>query len=1042
MNKQLKLKSSIKVINDYYKAIDKQYSINEIHERELRFAIDDLLKYCASKVDWSYHIEKRDTSNNKIPDATLEHKHKIPLGYFESKDDYTKDLEKEAKKKFANEYDVYRDKNILFWQPKRIIIYQDKEKVFDDNIWQNPTKLIEALELFFNHVPFEIKNWVNEVDKFTKKIPELSTTLLNAISDAKKNNKEFVESFKDFRETCQQAINKNISNKAIDEMFVQHILTKQIYERIFNKPKFLQVNTIAVELQKLYMVLTKSSWSEDDFFEELESFYAALTNVALSMVEFSRKQNFLNTVFERFFQGWAVKTADRLGIVYTPQEVVDFMVRSVDHILKTEFGREKGLGSQGVHIIDPFVGTGNFIMRVMKEIKDDDLPHKYKSELHCNEISLMPYYIACMNIEHEYRERVGKDKYEPFEGICFADTFQIFEDKKKEEEEESKPKLLNRYVSKENTERVKNQREKDIFVVISNPPYNTSQMDENDNNKNRKYKDLEQSIADTYGKDSKARLKNKLYDPYVKAFKWASDRIGDEGIIAMITNNSFIDMYAFDGMRKHLESDFDKVYILDLGGNVRKNPKLSGTTHNVFGIQVGVSINIFIKKKGSSKEFELHFSDVNTFWKKEQKYEFLIEKTNIDGVDWKKLIPNKNYTWLTDGIADDFEDYPLMGDKHQKDKADCDTIFNLFSLGVVSNNDAYVYDWDLKKIIQRTKSMVKEYQKYQSIWVKNDSPKDPATLIVVNPKILKWIRRTKRSLGRGISIKYNDDLFRVTAYRPYTKKYYYWERVFSEERYLQHKFFPTPESEKENKVICHSGVGSNKPFHSWVVNIIPCLDMLEKTQCFPFYTYNEDGTGRKENIADKTLKMYQEHYKDEDITKWDIFYYIYAMLHHPDYRNDFKENLKKSLPRIPFASEFWKFSKVGHKLADIHLDYENAQQYDLGQKKYLKNYHDDISYQVTKMKLNKDKTELIYNDDITLKTIPKEVFDYKLGNRSALEWIIDQYRVKTDKRSGITQDPNNFDGNEKYIFELIGKIVTVSLETVKLVKELSKLKYK
>ena len=1084
MSKKLQLKPNIKAIKTYFKAIDYQYSIGKTREREIRYAIDDLLRFCSNKVDWSYHFEETDEDNNKRPDATLKFQN-VPVGYLEAKDDHTKDLSQAVQKKFEDDdYAKYKDNNILFWQPKRIIIYQDRKKVFDDEIWNNPTKLTEALELFFNHLPFEIQNWLKEVDRFTKEIPELSATILKSISDAKKDNKDFREGVKEFKKTCQQAINKNISNEAVDEMFIQHIFIKQIYEEVFNFKNFISHNTIGKELQKLYEKLTETGFFDSGIIKDLEPFYDAIKSVASKMVEFSDKQNFLNTVFERFFQGWAVKTADRLGIVYTPQEVVDFMVRSVDHILKSEFGREKGLGSENVHIIDPFVGTGNFIVRVMKEIKDDDdLKYKYKNELHCNEISLMPYYIASMNISHEYYERLKGKDYSQFEGICFADTFQIFEDKINEDKEEQDVNFgfHDKYVTKENTERVRNQRSKDIFVVISNPPYNTNQANEMDNNKNRKYPELEKHIKNSYSKDSSATLRNKLMDPYVKAFKWASDRIGDEGVVAMITNNSFIDQYAFDGMRKHLEKDFDKIYLFDLKGNIRKDSMRDGIPlgekHTVFGLQamVGISISIFIKHK-DSQEKSIQYFDVPFRSTREEKFEIVKKAVDVDGVEWRKLTPNKNHTWLTDGIADDFEDYPLMGDKLQKGKTISESIFNMFSLGVATNRDAWVYNFDKINLEEKMKLLINTYDLELEAWNKSDKSKHIDDFVMYDEKLIKWNRELKKHLVFNKTERFSRDKIRDSVYRPFIRKYLYFSHLYNAMTLKNPYFFPTSESEKENQMICVTN-HTQVPFSVQILNLIPSLDVGGRpTQCFPFYVYNEDGTGRKENITDKTLEMYRYHYSKTpskmrsnlrpadlgglnnnppghpsddhppyqggQITKWDIFYYIYAMLHHPNYREDFKENLKRSLPRIPFAPDFWSFSKIGKKLADIHLNYEDVEQYDLGQARYVNSDFEEISYKVDKMKLNKDKTELIYNRDITLKGIPKEVFEYKLGNRSALEWIIEQYQVKTDKRSGITQDPNNFDGNEKYIFDLVGKIVTVSLETVKLVKELSKLKYK
>ncbi len=461
-----------------------------------------------------------------------------------------------------------------------MIIWQDNRQVFNENI-SDANNLTEGLAIFFSHEPEAYKEWEEAVVAFRDEIPKIAEKILKLVDEESRINKPFARAFENFANICRESVNPNLSGDAIREMLIQHLLTERIFRTVFNHPDFISKNIIAREIEKVIAELTSRHFSRGEFLKPLDRFYKALESAAATINEYSEKQSFLNTVYEKFFQGFSVKVADTHGIVYTPQPVVAFMVKSVEHILKKEFG--KSLSDKDVHILDPFVGTGNFIIRVMREIKKTALEYKYLNELHCNEVLLLPYYIASMNIEHEYVELTGE--YKPFDGICLADTFELAEKKQS-------PVFI-----PANVERVTRQNETQIFVIIGNPPYNAGQVNENDNNKNRKYGEIDKQIRGTYAKDSKATLKTALSDPYVKAIRWASDRIGNEGIVAFITNNSFIDGIAFDGMKKHLAQDFDKIYILDLGGNVRKNPKLSGTTHNVFGIQVGVSINIFVKKR-------------------------------------------------------------------------------------------------------------------------------------------------------------------------------------------------------------------------------------------------------------------------------------------------------------------------------------------------------------------------------------------------------------------------------------------------------------
>jgi len=1337
----LKISKNSKEIKNYYEEIKKLYEMGQKHEGAVAPKFANLLDHFGKQVGWRFseQYKLKNLSSIQRPDGAFTNEYAMLEGIWEAKDD-SDALTKEVKAKFDVGYPRF---NIMFWQPKRIIVYQNNKCVFDEEIENNPDSLVQALKVFFEYERPHIQEWRQAVEKFKEEVPRLSAGLLDKISEAKKTNKEFIEEFKNFKQICQESINPNISNVAIDEMLIQHMLTRTIIGKIFNVPGFFQKNVIAKQLEKLRESLSSHAFSEAEFLGKLDYVYKAIIDAASDITDFSEKQSFLNTVYEKFFQGWAIKTADKLGIVYTPQPVVDFMVKSVQGILQNEFG--KSLSCENVHIIDPFVGTGNFIMRVMQEIyaegknkkeSIEKLRNKYVggkegTELHCNEIQLMPYYIASLNIEHEYYEKAGE--YVPFEGICFADTFESFEHMKRSDDMDLYADH-NYYLSAENTDRFKKQIKTPIFVVICNPPYNTQQANENDNNKNRKYSKLDEEISNTYAKDSRATLKNKLSDPYVKAIKWASKRIGDEGVVAMITNNSFIDNYAFDGMRKHLEQDFDKIYVLDLKGNIRKDSMKDGIPlgekHTVFGLaaMVGISISFFVKKKtpptplhkggenvnplhkggenvnplhkggnyktplleggkgGSASVKEIWYFDVPFRSTREEKFEIIEKAKDSAGLGWRKLEPNKNNTWLTEGIAEDFEQYPMIGDKEQKGKKDCQTIFNLFSLGVATNRDQWVYDFSSNKLEKKVLLHLKTYNTETKRWNKADKKVKIDDFILYDESKIKWSSTLKLHLARGTYIEFDTNNVRKSFYRPFCSMNLFYDRVLLDRPSHLDEYFPTPQSEIENKVLCVSGIGSSKPFHSSIVNIIPCLDMLEKTQCFPFYTYSPDGTNRQENITDWALELFREHYgnksscnpptplqkggdyttpyseggqggeainllqkgvesagsiqkrgdlenplsegvdfamqsrgdnnnekgdtnitnkkantlprivgwnkqyidertksqnlkndgkhlpyrndlketarklrsnqtktekklwyeflskqdirftrqhpidnfivdfyssklglvieidgetHNEDkqhkfdttrteileryglkvvrfsneqvlgefdavcsviggligqsstkqppnppsqggqevddsrqITKWDIFYYIYAMLHHPSYRVDYKENLRRSLPRAPFAPDFWKFAEIGKKLADIHINYEQAKQYDLGQSKYTDNYFEEVDYTVEKMRLSRDKTELIYNDSITLGKIPPEVFNYKLGNRSALEWIVDQYRVKTDSRSGIVQDPNNFDGNPRYIFELVGKIVTVSLETVRLVNELSKLEYK
>ena len=579
-----------------------------------------------------------------------------------------------------------------------------------------------------------------------------------------------------------------------------------------------------------------------------------------------------------------------------------------------------------------------------------------------------------------------------------------------------------------------------MFVVIGNPPYNMGQVNENDNNKNRKYKAMDERVAETYVKDSKATLRNKLYDPYIKAIRWASDRIGEEGVVAFVTNNSFLNGIAFDGMRRHLADDFDAIYIIDLGGNARKGLQVSDA--NVFGIRIGVSINLFVKKNQDSSGMPgIFYHRTDDLWNRKQKFDFLNKCQHTGGIEWKSIQPDTRHTWLTEGLHTEFDTFMPMGTKKAKSAkgGDGEAIFKLYSYGVVTSRDNLAYSFDLPLLQERVRTFIEIYNTAVDRKRRHD-PKAPVEGVIdTNDPRIKWSRQVKASLKKLALSTYEDTHFRTALYRPFCQKYLYFDNFWNEERYQQHRIFPTSVAETDNRVIIVSDHGFRAGFNTLMTNLIPDLHTLaasDSFQCFPFYTYNEDGTNRRENITDWALAEFRTHYSDDSISKWDIFHYNYALLHHPDYRETYQMNLKRDLPHIPFAKDFWGFATAGAQLADLHVNYESIPKYD--KLKSIETLGMPIDWCVEKMRLSKDKTQLKYNDFLTLDGIPAEAYLYRLGTRSALEWVVDQYRVKTDKRSGIVNNPNRAD-QPRYIVDLIARVINVSLKTVEIVENLPKL---
>ena len=1046
----LNIKPTHKSIKNYYTELKEYAKVGAEHEGAVRTAFQNLLQHYSRQANLILVCEKTRYTRKKRRiqiDGEIVDTFDLPHGHWEAKDTHD-DLRTEARKKSEAGYPF---KNIIIQSPTRALLYQNKHLRLDVDL-TDPNNLINLLNTFFAYREENITDWYAAVEEFREKVPVLGRGVASLIESEMQDNARFRTAFENFHQQCKASINPNLAEAQVEEMLIQHLLTERIFATIFDNRDFTRRNIIAREIENVIDVLTERTLNRSEFLRPLDRFYTAIEKTAATITDFSQKQAFLNTVYEQFFQGFSVDVADTHGIVYTPQPIVDFMVRSVEHVLKTEFGRS--ISDMGVHIIDPFVGTGNFIVRLMQEIQGRRLPQKYREELHCNEVMLLPYYIASLNIEHAYFGRTGS--YEPFPHICFVDTFDTFQlmDAPQQTGQFS-------YFTPENTLRVEEQRETPVFVVIGNPPYNARQGNENDNNRNRPHAGVDARVRNTFAAASNAQSKNKLYDPYVKAFRWAMDKLDDEGIVAFITNNSFIDAQMFDGMRQHLVDEFDILYILDLGGNVRKGQPGDS---NVFGIQVGVSINILVKSKHKVGGFQILYNDETVNVSKERTFAFLEENQHVGNVVWQELTPDRRHTWLTEGLHVDFETFIPMGNKIAKaSEGDVEgTLFKTYSLGVSTNRDAWVYNFNRDALTENVQRMIKYYNAQVLEWIatKNRSGVNIDDFVDSDPQKISWSEGLKRKLKGGQLAEFAESKLRDSVYRPFTKTNLFFDRVMNERVYVFPSIFPTPDTEKENRVFCVN-MTPERPFACLISNCVPVNVMSggfgSPTQCFPFYTYDEDSTNCRENITDWALTEFRTHYRDDTITKWDIFHYTYGLLHHPEYREKYQENLKRDLPRIPIlltnqryearmgfpaldkgvAADFWSFANAGARLAELHVNYESQPEYNKLDSIETPGMQVDLS--VDRMKFSKDKTQLKYNDFLTLEGIPAEVFAYRLGNRSALEWVVDQYRVKVDKRSGIVNNPNRSEDPE-YILRLIGQVITVSLETVEIVNGLPALR--
>ncbi len=1042
----LNIKPNHKAITAYYAALDRFQQHGITHETAVRAAFQALLEVGARQLNWTlvceYTLRVTGGSQGTGPRATvirldgaLLDAYSLPRGTWEAKGVHG-NLRADIQTKFDA---GYPQDNILFQTPERAILYQNGREVLDADITERHT-LVTVLKAFFSYEREHAANWEAAVADFKTLVPELGKEAAELLRAQHKTNPQFHADFADFHRLCQAAINPNLSEAAVEEMLIQHLLTERIFRTVFENPDFTSRNIIAREIEKVLKGPLDKAYSRGEFLRRLDPFYREIERQAATLADFSQKQNFLNTVYEQFFQGFSVKIADTHGIVYTPQPIVDFMVKSVDYLLQTEFKRS--LSDAGVHLIDAFVGTGNFIVRLMRELDPFKLKAKYSTELWCNELLLLPYYVANLNIEHEFYAITGE--YLPFEGISLVDTFDLAENRQLS------------LLTQENTARVEKQKAAPMFIVIGNPPYNVGQANENDNNKNRKYPAMDARIEETYVKASQATLRRALYDAYVKAIRYASDRIGNEGIVAFVTNNSFLDATAFDGMRHHLAQEFDALYIVDLGGNARKDAPVADA--NVFGIRVGVSINLFVKNPGrralpvlthdpaSTQEkgnppastARIFYFRTNDTWNKNQKFEFLTQAEHIGNVAWQMLQPDARHTWLTEGLNPEFLTFIPMGTKAAK-RAKIEpqgVIFHTYSTGINTSRDAWVCNFNPNALAENVQRMSRAYNDEVFKWrgLADKSGVNVDNFVDNDETRIKWSRDLKAKLQRGRLAEYAENKMRHFLYRPFTKTNLFFDRTLNDSVSGFSAIFPTPDTEAENRVICVPGPGGRAPFWCCVANVIlsTSLITLDANQCFPFYVYDEDGTNRRENITDWALAAFRAHYADDTLTKWDIFNYIYGLLHHPHYRERHTADLKRDLPHIPFVEDFWAFANAGAQLAELHVNYEAQPQYEL---KAIRKGH-ALNLRVEQMKLSKDKTQLIYNESLTLDGIPAKALAYRLGNRSALDWLLAQYRVKTYDKSQITNDANDAE-NPAAIVALIGSVITVSLKTMEIVEGLS-----
>ena len=886
------------------------------------------------------------------------------------------------------------------------------------------------------------ENWAAEVGEIAKKYIARIARLVTG------NGGKYSDEFDEFVRTLRHNLNPGITAEQCIEMLAQHLITRPVFEALFADYQFVSNNSISSSMQMMIDLLESEAVDKD--LTVLSNFYESVRANVGKIDNLEGKQTVIKNLYEKFFKRAFPLTVEKLGTVYTPVECVDFILHSVDEVLKSEFGA--ALTHENVHVLDPFTGTGTFITRLLQSrlIRPEDMVRKYRHEIHANELVLLAYYIADVNIESVFQEVCPQSEYLPYDGICLTDTFQLGENSEDD---------IFKHFFRQNSEAVEAQRRTPIRVIIGNPPYSVGQKSANDNAQNQKYPVLDQRIAETYVAGSTATLTNSLYDSYIRAYRWATDRLSPEdgGVIAFITNSGWIDKSSTDGFRASLEKEFDKIYVFNLRGSIRgrsgEAAKREGK--NVFDIMTGVAITLLVRYPEPRRldQCQIFYHDIGDYLNREEKLRKITQAQSYRGLDWTSIRPNEKHDWINqrDGLFDTL--LPFTPEK--KFDAKAKSVFSTYSNGLKTNRDAWVMGFSKEQVSENMQAMIAFYnQQIEKEVISEDKTQ------------ISWTRALKKDLSKATKHTFDTEAFVENLYRPFCKQQLYNHRPFIESPGLWNKLFPTPHH--KNLVICVSGVGGRSEFCTLIADMVPCFDYLEKSQCFPLYWYeenkgeqavslfgtsNEERWTKRDGITDWCLQEVRSRFAGaQSLTKEDIFYYVYGLLHSRDYRERFADDLRKALPRIPIverAEDFIAFAKAGSRLAQLHLHYEDyahkAEGVEVDERDYTA--ADEYAYYaVEKMRFPKkdERHTIIYNGHIAIHNIPAEAYDYVVNGKSAIEWVMERYAVTIHKDSGIKNDPNLWareQGKPRYILDLLLSIIHVSVETQRIVAELPKLTF-
>lgn len=897
-------------------------------------------------------------------------------------------------------------------------------------------------------------------EQWAKDIAQIADRQIERIEYLISEKKNQRIAFDKFLSDLQKNINPSINQQQAVEMLAQHIITQPIFEALFDGYSFAKSNAVSIAMQNMLDNLEEgSNLAQQD--ETLIRFYESVRKRAEGIDNSEGKQRIIIELYDKFFKTAFPKMVEQLGIVYTPIEVVDFIIHSVDDVLKKEFNRS--ISDENTHILDPFTGTGTFLVRLLQSglIHEKDLERKYKHELHANEIVLLAYYIAAINIENAYHDvtlnpgdSTTNINYTSFDGIVLTDTFQLSETKDGE--------IQYTEMLKKNSDRVEKQKKSPIKIIIGNPPYSIGQKSANDNAQNQAYPKLDQRIADTYAKQSSAGLNKSLYDAYIKAFRWSTDRLDKTGgIICFVSNGAWLDGNSTDGFRKSIEKEFTAIYVFNLRGNQRTSGELSRKEGGkIFGSgsRTPIAITLLVKNPDvKTEKATIYYHDIGDYLDRNQKLKMVedIKSFGSPNLELTNLQPNEYGDWLS-MRNDSFDTYIPIEPEKKFDKSS-KTFFNLNVVAINTARDAWAFSFSKESLYSQMSRMIETYnneiKKCQEI-TKNRNI-EIEKIIENDSKKIKWTVNLKTDLLKGKTHSIGD-FKRKCIYRPFNKLWLYYDSSFIERPGLSSSMFPS--SEISNFVICVTGKGASKDFSSLIVDEFSAFDTIEKSQCFPLYFYEENKHQqkglfdseskqdfiRRDAISDFIFESAKKQY-GKNVTKEDIFYYVYGFLHSKEYRETFANDLKKMLPRLPLienVQDFWTFSKAGRQLADLHLNYETVAPYP----GVNVTGDDGETYMVDKMRFSKkdQKDTIHYNSKITISNIPAKAYEYMVNGKSAIEWIMERYKVTTHKESGIVNNPNDWAvevGNPRYILDLLLSIINVSVQTIDIVNSLPKIDF-